>query len=151
MFRRYPQTMPVTNNQASLNQQTKMRVLTKELLGRVFFSVMVRGSWQMMICFRHEQSQSKQPRKNWKVSDSTPKPSPESFQQGSFSVLRGGAWHSTNWQKLHWFIVFYISTCEAWGFVWGDKPTKAHRGDSSARHKSQTLDLPNSIQHKLSF
>ena len=40
--------------------------------------------------------------------------------------LCGVAWHSKNWQKLHWFIVFHVSIWGgAWSFVWGTKPTKA--------------------------
>jgi len=41
-----------------------------------------------------------------------PEPSRESFQQGGFAFVRGRAWHSKNWQKLHWFIVFHAS-------IWG--------------------------------
>jgi len=48
------------------------------------------------------------------------------FSRGALHFCRG-AWHSKNWQKLHWFIVFYFSIWEAWNFVWGElSPPKPH-------------------------
>jgi len=35
-------------------------------------------------------------------------PSPESLQWEALRLCRV-AWHSKNWQKLHWFAVFHIS------------------------------------------
>jgi len=51
-------------------------------------------------------------------------PSPESVQLGALRLCRV-AWHSKNWQKLHWLTVFHISIQGSWSFVLGAKPTKA--------------------------
>ena len=42
---------------------------------------------------------------------------------GGFAFVRG-SWHSKNWQKLHWFVVFSVSIWVFWSFVWGDNPPK---------------------------
>jgi len=54
------------------------------------------------------------------------------FNRGGFAFVRGD-WHSKNWQKLHWFIVFHVSIWGVWSFVWGAKPL---RGDGT----EQTVD-----------
>ena len=47
------------------------------------------------------------------------------FSRGSFAFLQGGfafvrgAWHSKNWQKLHWSIVFHFSIRRVSSIVWG--------------------------------
>jgi len=55
-------------------------------------------------------------------------PSPESFK---YRLCRG-SWHSENWQKLNWFIVFHISI---WGglklCLVGLSPQKPPRGDGT--------------------
>ena len=43
------------------------------------------------------------------------------FYRGALSFC-GGAWHSKNWQKLNWYIVFHVSIWGAWIIVLGDKP-----------------------------
>jgi len=45
--------------------------------------------------------------------------SPESFQLGALHLCRG-AWHSKNWQKLHWFIVFHVSIWGGLGVLFGE-------------------------------
>ena len=44
----------------------------------------------------------------------------------------GGAWHSKNQQKLHWFIVFHISIWDLGALFGATKPTKAPCGDGTA-------------------
>ena len=45
-------------------------------------------------------------------------PSLESCHRGALRFC-GRAWHSKNWRKLHWIIVFRVSILGAWSFVWG--------------------------------
>jgi len=39
----------------------------------------------------------------------------------------GVAWHSKNWQKLHWLIVFHVSILGDWSVVWGLSPPNTPR------------------------
>jgi len=64
------------------------------------------------------------------------------FSIGGLCVSAGGTWHSKNWQKLHWFIVFHVS-------IWGSElclgrlsPPKLPRDDGTgmqAWHRPETF------------
>jgi len=60
---------------------------------------------------------------------------PESLQYAS--RLCSGSWHSENWQKLQWFIVFHISILGVGSFVWGVNCAKVPHGDETGSRPAQ--------------
>jgi len=46
------------------------------------------------------------------------------FSAGSFGFVQGRAWHSINWQKLNWVIVFHVSIWRGLGLCFGGQAPK---------------------------
>ena len=58
---------------------------------------------------------------------------------GGLWVCAVGAWHSKNWQKLNWFIVFHLSVWGGMELCLGAKPPNPPRGDGTALFRSSPM------------